>query len=83
MFCLDDILVASRSFEEHLQHLREVCTRLRDAGLRLKPRKCSLLRDEVPFLGHIISLMVCDQILRRLRCNATRPPLMQHKSDSF
>ena len=52
---LDDILVASRSFEEHLQHLREVFTRLRDAGLRLKPRKCSLLRDEVPFLGHIIS----------------------------
>ena len=52
---LDDILVASRSFDEHLQHLREVFSRLRDAGLRLKPRKCSLLRDEVPFLGHIIS----------------------------
>lgn len=49
---LDDILAA---FEEHLQHLREVFTRLRDAGLRLNPRKCSLLRDEVPFLGHVIS----------------------------
>jgi hypothetical protein len=82
---LDDILVASRSFEEHLQHLREVFTRRRDAGLRLKPRKCSLLHDEVPFLGHIISTDgVCNQILRRLRrCNATRPPLMRHKSDSF
>ena len=53
---LDDILVASRSFDEHLQHLHKVFTRLRDAGLRLKPRKCSLLRDEVPFLGHIISI---------------------------
>ena len=52
---LDDILVASRLFDEHLQHLREVFTHLRDAGLRLKPRKCSLLREEVPFLGHFIS----------------------------
>ena len=44
---MDDILVASHSFDEHLQHLREV------AGLRLKPRKCNLLWNEVPFLGHI------------------------------
>ena len=53
---VDDILVASHSFVEHLQHLREVFTRLRDAGLRLKPRKCNLLRNEVSFLGHIISI---------------------------
>ena len=53
---LDDILVAFRSFNEHLRHLREVFTRLRDAGMRLKPRKCRLLRDEVPCLGHIISI---------------------------
>lgn len=52
---LDDILGASRSFYKHLQHLREVFMRLRDAGLRLKPRKCSFLRDEVQFLGHVIS----------------------------
>ena len=52
---LDDILVVSRSFDEHLQHLNEVFVRLRQAGLRLKPRKCNLLRDEVPFLGHVIS----------------------------
>ena len=51
---LDDILVAFRSFEEHVQHLREVFTRLRDAGLRLKPHKCSLLCD-VTFLGHVVS----------------------------
>ena len=51
---LDDILVAPRSFEEHVQHLREVFTRLRDAGLRLKPHICSLLCD-VPFLGHVVS----------------------------
>ena len=52
---LDDILIASTTFEDHLKHLREVFTRFRAAGLRLKPTKCNLLRDEVPFLGHVIS----------------------------
>ncbi len=45
---LDDILLVSGTFEEHLQHLGSVFERLRKAGLRLKPRKCLLLRDEVP-----------------------------------
>ena len=35
---LDDILVTSKTFEEHLQHLGRVFDRLRQAGLRLKPR---------------------------------------------
>ena len=52
---LDDILIASHTLEEHLQHLKEVFGRLRDAGLRLKPKKCLLFRDEVPYLGHVIS----------------------------
>ena len=52
---LDDILVVSRTFEEHIEHLREVFKRLRSAGLRLKPKKCLILRDEVPYLGHVIS----------------------------
>ena len=51
---LDDILIAS-SFEEHLQHLLEVFARLKSANLRLKPKKCGLLRCEVNFLGHIVS----------------------------
>ena len=52
---VDDILIASHTFVEHLQHFREVFTRIRDAGLHLKPRKCNLLWNEVSFLGHIIS----------------------------
>ena len=52
---LDDILIASKSFDEHLRQFREVFRRLRSAGLCLKPRKCCFLRDEVPYLGHVIS----------------------------
>ena len=50
---VDDILVASQTFEEHLSHL-EVFHWLRKAGLCLKPQKCTLLQDEVAYLGHII-----------------------------
>ena len=52
---LDDILIASKTFNEHLDHLREVFDRLRKVGLHLKPKKCLLLRKEVPYLGHVIS----------------------------
>ena len=52
---LDNILVASKSFNEHLQQLREVFERLRSAGLRLKPKKCLFLRNEVPYLGHVVT----------------------------
>jgi len=52
---LDDVLVASKTFEDHLAHLREVFSRLRSSNLRLKPRKCELIRDRVPFLGHVVS----------------------------
>ena len=52
---LDDVLVIGRTYEEHLDNLREVFTRLSRAGLRLKPSKCNLVRCKVEFLGYIVS----------------------------
>ena len=52
---LDVILVASKTFQDHLSHLKEVFTRFRAALLRLKPKKCKLLKDKVSFLGHVVS----------------------------
>ena len=39
---LDDLVIFSSSWPEHLQHLRAVCQRLKGAGLTAKPRKCSV-----------------------------------------
>ena len=55
MVYLDDILIYSRSFEDHLSALGDVFTRIGTAGLRLNARKCHLARDHVGFLGHVIS----------------------------
>ena len=51
---LNDVIVLGRSFSEHLQNLQMVFARLREAGLMLKPAKCTLFRDEVHFLGHLV-----------------------------
>ena len=52
---LDDCIVMGKDFNDHLKNLQEVFQRFRDAGLKLKPSKCSFFRKEVTYLGHIIS----------------------------
>ena len=52
---LDDVLVFGASFEQHMERVDEVLTRIKDAGLKLKPEKCQLLQTSVDFLGHTIS----------------------------
>jgi transposase InsO family protein len=52
---LDDILVFSATFEDHLKHLEGVFTRLRSAGLTIKPAKCQFLMDRLVYLGHCVS----------------------------
>ena len=52
---LDDVVVFSRTEEEHLHRLRVVFGRFLKHGLKLKPSKCHFLQDEITFLGHKIS----------------------------
>ena len=51
---LDDIIVAGRTFDEHIDRLRIVLERLNQAGLTLKPSKCQRARTEVKYQGHLI-----------------------------
>ena len=52
---LDDVVVFGRTWEEHLERLRLVLTRLQVAHLKLHPKKCQFFKQSVCFLGHIIS----------------------------
>src|SRR4029434_5917118 len=51
---LDDIVVYSTTWEEHLRHLGEVLQRIKRAGLIVHPRKCALAQEEVRYLGHVL-----------------------------
>jgi hypothetical protein len=52
---LDDIMIYSKTKEEHLAHLRKVFSLLRKNGLYVKLSKCSFLQEQTEFLGHVIS----------------------------
>ena len=52
---LDDIIIFSDTKEEHLKRLEAVFQKLAAAGLKLKPSKCFLFREEIEYLGHVVS----------------------------
>ena len=53
---IDDIIIFSKSVDEHLDHLEEVFRRLRDANVKLNPKKCSFVKQRVEYLGHVVTL---------------------------
>ena len=52
---LDDVMIFSDTFENHLKHLEAVFQRMVDSEFQLKLSKCSFVKPEVEYLGHIIS----------------------------
>ena len=56
-FCtnyIDDILVFSKTFEEHIEHLERLLIALEREGFKLKLSKCNFARNSVKYLGHVI-----------------------------
>jgi hypothetical protein len=51
---LDDILIYSKTSEDHEKHLRQVLQRLRDHELYARPSKCVFFTDTIKYLGHVI-----------------------------
>ena len=52
---LDDIIIFSKTEEEHLNHLEEIFVRLRKFGLKMKREKCSFFKKYIQYLGHSVS----------------------------
>lgn len=51
---IDDILIYSTSFQEHITHIRNVLDAIIKEGFRLKFKKCTFASDSVRYLGHVI-----------------------------
>ena len=54
---LDDIIIFSKTPQEHLSHIRMVFEKLKSANLSMKKSKCSFFSKEIQYLGHILSAM--------------------------
>lgn len=52
---IDDLVIFSNTLEEHRERLRQVFERLRVCGLKLAPKKCDLVQQEISFLGFRVS----------------------------
>lgn len=51
---IDDILIMSRKFEDHIQMVRKVLYTLGKYGIKIKVNKCDFFKQEVSFLGHVL-----------------------------
>lgn len=52
---VDDLMISSISFEDHIQRLNILLQKIRRSGMTLKLSKCEFLRQRIKFLGHIIT----------------------------
>lgn len=65
---IDDVLVATVTWEEHVYTLRQLFERIRSAGLTVKPQKCEIGTTSIIFLGHRLGGNKIEKIL-----NAPKP----------
>ena len=71
---LDEILIYSRTKEEHLEHLRQVFDVLREHKLYAKETKYEFFKEEIHYLGHIISKEGLQMDPSKVDVIVNRPP---------
>ena len=71
---LDDIIIYSRSEQEHLEHLEEIFIRLKAAGLKLKLEKCCFFKKHMQYLGHLISADGIQPLPEKAKMPAPKNP---------
>jgi len=80
----DDIIVFSKSFDEHCEHIRLVLERLRTAGFTIHPNKVQLCRTRLKFLGFIVDSGKCFPNPEKVICINNYPtPNSAHGIQKF
>ena len=70
---LDDIVIFSKTYEDHLIRLEAVFQKLQDAGLKLSPTKCNFLQKDIKYLGHMISAQGISVDPEKVKCVKSWP----------
>ena len=71
---LDDVIIFSRTEEEHLEQMHVVFDRFREHGLKLKPSKCEVFKTEINYLAHHVSKRGVLPSKKNLEAIAQCPP---------
>ena len=84
MVYIDDVVIFSRSFAEHIEHVQIVLQKLNGANLKANPQKCDFGRTKILILGYMISeqgIQVCSEKLLQMeswKAPTTGKQVMQH-----
>ncbi|CAF4657534.1 unnamed protein product, partial [Didymodactylos carnosus] len=71
---LDDILIFSKTFEDHKRHLNEVLSILNQANFQVNPEKCTITVREIEFLSHVINKDQIKPSPEKIRAIIELPP---------
>ena len=71
---LDDILIYSKTAEEHLLHIQDIFDRLRQHDLKLKLKKCSFMKEETTYLGYVIGAQGIKPDVNKVKMIRNLPP---------
>lgn len=70
---LDDIVIYSCTFDEHLVHIEKVLSALKEHNLTLAPAKCELAKQSIEYLGHVISSKTIAPLPDRIKSIISLP----------
>ena len=70
---LDDVVVFTQTWEDHLTHVQEVLRRNQAAGLTVNPKKSAMAQAEVQYLGYVIGGGTIKPQLSKVRCHSGNP----------
>ena len=65
MCYVDDVVIATSTFEDNIKRLGEVFTCMKEAGLKCKPSKCEILRVSIKYLGHLCEAPVLGMLTEK------------------
>jgi len=70
---LDDLIVTGRNDSEHLENLKEVFKRCKEAGFKLNKEKCEFFKTQVEYLGHVIDKDGLKTSEKKVSCISKMP----------
>ena len=71
---LDDIIIFSKTEEEHLEHLEKIFKKLREYGLKMKREKCNFFKKHLQYLGHLLSEEGFELLPEKIKSIKNMPP---------
>ena len=71
---LDDIIIFSKTEEEHLEHLEKIFKKLREYRLKMKRAKCNFFKRHLQYLGHLVSEEGFEPLPEKITSIKNMPP---------